>query len=193
MANVNAPTGFKPLCKNDGSAYTGALTSYQIANAYNTNIFLGDAVKFLTTGVIAVAAAGDQIRGIFMGCEYLDSTGKLIKSPYWPASTALFGSSSKNAWAKVIDDPNMLFECQMNAAPNGQTDCGALFDLTASVAGSTGSGLSGQQIDVSTLATSTKVFRLIRFLERADNDTASIYCRGVYAPALHDFRVNTGI
>lgn len=196
MANVNAPNGFRPLGKNDGAAFTGALHTYRVANAYNTNIFLGDAVKFLTTGVIALAAAGDQIRGIFMGCEYLDAAGVLQKSKYWPASQALFGASAQNSWMKIIDDPNMEFEVQMNAAmANGQADIGANYRLTAATAGSTLSGLSGQQLDYATLTTSADQFRVVRYLERIDNDisVSQAFTRVVVVPALHDFRVNTAI
>lgn len=195
MSNVNAPNGFRPLGKNDGSAFTGALHTYRVANAYNTNIFLGDAVKFLTTGVIALAAAGDQIRGIFAGCEYLDAAGVLQKSKYWPASQALFGANAQNSFMKIIDDPNMEFEVQMNAAmANGQQDIGANYRLTLGT-GSTLSGLSGAQLDYATLTTSADQFRVVRYLERVDNDisVSQAFTRVVCVPALHDFRVNTAI
>lgn len=195
MANVNAPNGFRPLGRSDGAAFTGRLGTYRVANAYNANIFLGDAVKFLTTGVIALAAAGDQIRGIFMGCEYLDAAGVLQKSKYWPASTALFGANLQNSWMKVIDDPYMEFEAQMNAAmANGQADIGANYRLTLGT-GSTLSGLSGAQLDYSTLTAGADQFRVVRYLERVDNDisVSQVFTRVVCVPALHDFRVNTAI
>lgn len=193
MTNVNAPLGFRPLGRSDGAPYAGAIRTYRVANAYATSIFMGDTVKFLTTGVIALAAAGDQFRGVFMGCEYLDSTNKLIKSPYWPASTALFGANLQNSWMKVIDDPNMEFEAQMNAAmTGGQADIGANYRLIAGT-GSTGSGLSAQQLDYASLTAAADQWRAIRFLERVDNDPTSAFARVVVVPALHDFRVNTAI
>lgn len=195
MANVNAPNGFRPLGRSDGAPLGGNLHTYRIASAYNTNIFLGDTVKFLTSGVIALAAAGDQMRGVFMGCKYLDAAGVLQASKYWPANTALFNGSAQNSFALVIDDPNMEFEVQMNAAmANGQADIGANYQLSAGT-GSTLSGLSGQQLNYASLTTGADQWRVVRYLERIDNDisVSQAFTRVVAIPALHDFRVNTAI
>jgi len=41
---TNAPNGFQPVKKLDGSAWTGATNPYQIVTTYATAIFRGDPV-----------------------------------------------------------------------------------------------------------------------------------------------------
>lgn len=189
VANVSSPLGFKPAGKADGTPYTGALTPYKIASAYATSIFTGDVVKLITTGYINLAAAGDQMRGVFMGVRYIDSTGKPQILPYWPASTATFGSA--DAVAMVCDDPKMLFEAQISAAAT-QAAVGANFNLVAGT-GSTGTGLSAQQIDFASLTTSAAQFGFVRFVDRVDNDPTTAFARGLFIPKSHDYNVTTGI
>lgn len=192
MSNTNSPRGFKPIGKVGGATYNGAVTPYRIASAYNTAIYAGDAVKLLSTGYINKAAAGDQIRGIVVGFEWTGSDGIPRKQNYWPASTATL--ASQDAIAYVIDDPEVEFEAVFTNSTStpAVADIGALFDLY-DAGGSASTGISGEGIDYTTLATTTKVFRFQRFVPRADNDTASAYSRGVFVAALHDYRVNTGI
>ncbi|WP_376956379.1 hypothetical protein ABNQ39_00150 (plasmid) [Azospirillum sp. A26] len=190
MANVSAPLGFKPERRLDGAAWTGAVASYRIASGYSTSIYNGDVVKLINTGYLNRAGAGDQMRGIFIGCEYTNAAGQRIKSPYWPASVTTLASQDVTAF--VIDDPNMVFEAQMNAAATIPADLGANFNIVAT-AGSAATGLSAEQLDYSTLTTSAAQFRLIEVVSRPDNDPTSAYAKVLVAPALHDFRVNTGI
>lgn len=192
MANENTPRGFKPLRMVTGSPYSGATNPYKIANAYATNIFAGDPVKLITTGLIQKAGAAEQIRGIFVGCQWVGTDGVTRFSPYWPASTATLGSLGGTAF--VVDDPDVLFEAVFtnSASVPAQADVGATFagyDAT----GSTATGISGFGVDYTTLNTSAQVWRFCGFVERPDNDQAAAYSRGLFAPALHDLRVNTGI
>lgn len=193
MANVLAPRGFKPIRRLDGACWTGQVTPYRIASGEPTAIFTYDLVKLTTAGVIQRAAAGDQPRGIFMGCQYLDATGKAQKSPYWPAGQTLFGGLATNVEAYIVDDPYVVVEAQFNgAAVPAQADQGANFDISVG-AGVAGDGLSRSTVDYSTLVTTAKVFRFLKFLDRVDNDPLSANPRGEFVFAVHDFRVNTGI
>ena len=146
MSSTLAPFGFRPSFHDSGNMRAKA---YTIASGYATSIFCGDAVKLVDAGVINLAAAGDTMLGIFMGCEYKDSLGKPTVSPFWPAST-----SATDIVAYVIDDPNIVFEAvYANPGTAGtdsvQTAVGELCDLKAhTTVGSTSTGLSTEYLDV---------------------------------------------
>lgn len=192
MANENTPRGFKPARMVTGAPFNASLNPYPIANAYATNIFAGDPVKLITTGLIQKAGAAEQIRGIAMGFQWVGTDGVTRYSPYWPASTATLGSLG--GVALVIDDPNVMFEAVFTNSTSvpAQADCGATF-AGYDAGGSTATGLSGFGVDYTTLNTTAQVWRFVAFVPRADNDLAAAYSRGLFAPNLHDYRVNTGI
>lgn len=193
MVNTIAPMGFKPMRRLDGAMWNGQTTPYKIASGYSSNIFMGDLVKFLTTGVIAAAAAGDQYRGIFMGVSYTDTTGKYFRVPYWPASTSLLGGSVNNVEALVMDDPNVLMEAQFTTAGTPvNADKGASFNIAVGT-GSTATGMSGASVDYSTLNTTLQQLRFLDFVDRLDNDRLSANSRGIFMPLNHDFRINAAI
>lgn len=194
MPNSNFPRGFMPIRETGGSPYSGGMTWYKMLASYATAVFTGDVVKLLTTGYINLAAAGDQMRGVAAGFRYVDAFGQPKFSAYWPGSGALSGSEVDIA---VIDDPNVLFIGRFtNSASNPvRADVGANFNLFAG-AGTPATGQSTMGVDYTTLTTSAAQWRFLEFLQRPDNDilaASSAYCLGVFAPALHDFRVNTGI
>lgn len=114
-------------------------TSTDGATTYNTSIFTGDPVVFTPTaaniaGGTANANVGGFITrylpaftdgtpstfsvlpllGVFMGCEYIASTGIFVKSAYWPASTQVLKGSSIKAF--VIDDPNVVYDIQISSS-----------------------------------------------------------------------------
>ncbi len=126
MANINAPTGFKPLDPN------ARQNAYTIATGEGTAINQGDPVKLTGTGVgalagIVVAAAGDTVVGVFAGCTYQDSTGRPVFSLSWPAST-----TATNIIAYVYDDPTTLFVVQYSGT-FAVTDYGQKADFVAAV------------------------------------------------------------
>ena len=110
MANQNAAFGLRPNSKLGSNVNSEGTTEYSIASGASGNIFSGDPVKMMNTGTILVAAAGDQLLGVFRGCRFTNSSGEVIYSPYWPDGTV-----SSDAVAFVVDDPNALFEVQSAA------------------------------------------------------------------------------
>ena len=64
MANLDAPSGAKPLRHNSGGTIRSK--EYKIASGSSTNIFTGDFVKLLNTGYIDVAAAGNRLLGVLL-------------------------------------------------------------------------------------------------------------------------------
>jgi len=156
MANANVAFGFKPVGKHGSSPATQGTSQYFIASDASA-IFQGSPVKAeLTGGTIQIGSAsgnGDQLVGVFAGCEYVDATtGKLKFSNTWPGS----GSANTNFDIKgfVYDDPSQRF---IIAADGGNTDRDtAKADIfkTAEIengtSGNTTTGISTAQIDIST-------------------------------------------
>lgn len=192
MANENTPRGFKPMRMQGGAVWNGSLTPYRLASAYGTAIYTGDVVKLVTAGTIQKAAAAEQMRGVVMGFQWVGADGIPVYSQYWPAGTVTLGSNP--ATALVVDDPDVLFEAVFTNSSSVPSIAaiGANFDLY-DAGGSAATGISGEGIDFTTLTTSAAQFRFMDFVARPDNDVAAAYSRGIFAPALHDFRVNTGI
>lgn len=192
MSNVNAPRGFKPARYVDGRPFNGAVSAYRLPSAYASNLFVGDVVKLLSTGYLAKAAAGDQFRGVVVGINWVQANGVPGTQRYWPANTVT--NNGADAEVLVADDPGLVFEAVFtnSASVPAVADIGATFNLF-DAGGSPASGLSGEGIDYTTGSSGAAQFRFLSFVKRGDNDVASANSRGLFAPALHDFRVNTGI
>ena len=186
MANKDAPFGFRPTKMLGGAPFNGSQTEYCIASTYNTNIFSGDAVELHTDGTVTIAAAGQtNILGVFNGCFYTDSTGAPNWSKYWPAST-----TSTDAVAFVVDDPNVLFEAQEDSTDIGASwpaNRGSNANFVSTHAGSTKTGRSKQELDSDTITAATANFRIVELSKDPDNsDTASANCNFLV-------RVNEGL
>ena len=186
MANKDAPFGFRPTKMLGGAPFNGGQTEYGIESTYNTNIFTGDAVELHTDGTITIAAAGQtNIVGVFNGCFYTDSTGKPNWSKYWPAST-----TSTDAVAFVVDDPNVLFEAQEDSTDIGASwpaNRGSNANFVSTHAGSTKTGRSKQELDSDNITAATANFRIVELSKDPDNsDTASANCNFLV-------RVNEGL
>ena len=176
MANKDAPFGFRPTKMLGGAPFNGSQTEYGIASTYNTNIFSGDAVELHTDGTVTIAAAGQtNILGVFNGCFYTDSTGAPNWSKYWPAST-----TSTDAVAFVVDDPNVLFEAQEDSTDIGASwpaNRGSNANFVSTHAGSTKTGRSKQELDSDNITAATANFRIVELSKDPDNsDTASANC-----------------
>ena len=165
MANQDAAFGLKPSSKLGSNVNSEGTTEYSIASGASGNIFSGDPVKMANTGTILVAAAGDQLLGVFRGCRYTNSSGEVIYSAYWPDGTV-----SSDAVAFVVDDPNTLFEVQSAATGSVvQTVVGNNADIIYA-SGSTADGQSGVEISGTTAATSAQL-RIVGFSGDPENNT----------------------
>lgn len=148
---TNAPNGFQPVKKLDGSAWTGATNPYQIANTYATALFRGDPVTILSAdGTLGVGVAGATCVGVFWGVKYTDSTGVVKFMNYWPGNPGVLTGSVVEAL--VIDDPNTVFSIQETSAtgtagtPLALGDRGLNIDFLYT-AGSTSTGSSAVSIN----------------------------------------------
>ena len=134
MANQDAAFGLRPLKMIGGQAFHGGQSRYRIAANYGTNIFQGDMVAQVTGGTVEVHADGGTVPivGVFNGCRFTDPTsGKETFSNFYPAST-----NASDIEAFIIDDPNVVFEIQANAA-FPIADLFGNFDIVYTSSGST--------------------------------------------------------
>jgi hypothetical protein len=107
-------------------------------------------VMQVTGGGVEIHADGGTVPivGVFNGCKYTDPTsGEQVFSNYYPAST-----NASDIIAFIIDDPNVVFEIQADDT-FPVADLFGNFDIVYTTAGSTLSGISGAELDVTTGAT----------------------------------------
>ena len=150
MANQDAAFGMRPVRMVGGAPYTGGQSRYRIAANYGTAIFQGDMVAQVTGGGVEVHADGGTVPivGVFNGCQYTDpTTSEQVFSNFYPAST-----NASDIIAFDIDDPMVVFEIQADAA-YPIADLFGNFDIVYTTAGSTVTGISGSELEVSTGAT----------------------------------------
>ena len=185
MANANVAFGFKPVGKHGSSPATQGTSQYFIASDASA-IFQGSPVKAeLTGGTIQIGSAtgnGDQLLGVFAGCEYVDaSTGKLRFNNTWPGS----GSANTDFDIKgfVYDDPSQRF---IIAADGGNTsratakvDIFKTADIASGTSGSTTTGISSAVLDISTAedTDTSNVFMILGIHEdvtNADHSAAGV-------------------
>ena len=150
MANQDAAFGLRPLKMIGGQAFHGGQSRYRIAANYGTAIFQGDMVAQVTGGTVERHADGGTVPivGVFNGVRYTDpTTKKETFSNFYPAST-----NASDIEAFIIDDPNVIYEIQGNAA-FPIADLFGNFDIVYTSSGSTVTGISGAELDVATGAT----------------------------------------
>jgi len=172
MANNNSAFGCKPVRMMGGAPYSGGQSRYRIASGATTPIFQGDLVTQLTAGVIGRHAASGTVPivGVFNGVQYTDpTTGEQVFKNHYPGSIA-----ASDIVASVIDDPNVVFEVQADAA-FPVADLFGNFDIVdGSPVGDTSSGISNLELDVTTGATTaTLPLKALDVSQDPDNDDVS--------------------
>ena len=156
MANANVAFGFKPVGMHGSSPATQGTSQYFIASDASA-IFQGSPVKAeLTGGTIQIGSAtgnGDQLVGVFAGCEFVDATtGKLRFSNTWPGS----GSANTNFDIKgfVYDDPSQRFIIASDGTntdrATAKADIFKTADIASGASGNTTTGISSAVLDIST-------------------------------------------
>lgn len=155
----NTPFGFRPLRHLRGGVVRAK--EYPIATGYATALCTGDAVKLLSDGSIALAAAGDRILGIFNGAQYTASDGSQIFTNRWAASTA-----ATNIKAQVFDDPDIAYEVMSGGTPTS-ADVGQLADHVTGT-GNAYTGTSAAYLNSST-GTGSAGFRILKLVDKPGN------------------------
>jgi hypothetical protein len=157
---VDAPYGFEPINRVDGMPYAGAIRQYSVTQA--AAMYNGDLIELDVGGIVGTASsltAGAKI-GVFVGCQYTNSSGQTVQAQYYP------GSSVTNAIAYVVDDPMAAFKVAVTNSSNVVTTVtrSAIGTNVTALAGTPSAitGNSGQSIlNTSPAATDTFPLRVI--------------------------------
>ena len=179
MSNTSAPWGLRWLRNLNGSAPTCQQNNYQIAYNYGSNIFAGDLV-ILSSGYLNVASASSHpVLGVFLGCEYYDTTLKQQRfMPAWLAPTL---TSTIIVTAYVCDDPNAVFEIQAGGSAVTQANVGSAAKIVAG-SGSTATYQSGFYLDTANINAAgtgqtgaNYPIQIVGLGQRVGNDNTSAY------------------
>ena len=175
MASSATPFGARPVSSLVSCAYNAKITHYKIKNAFGTDIFYGDFVKWAddnpnTTIQKDTGTTACTPIGVFLGCAYTDpSTGQFTPNQYYPASTA-----ADDIVAYVASDPFIVMQMQSDESLN-QDDLGKNVAVVQT-AGSTSIGTSRNAIDGSTAATTaTLPLKIIDFVDGPDSEIGDSY------------------
>lgn len=198
MAITAAPYGLKPVKRADGMPYAGATSQYLLDPAGEaTNIFYGQVVIIGADGYIAISTAtgadittnnlggnGVGAIGVFVGCEYTNDMGQTVQAQYYP-------SGALNAKAYVVDDPNVLFQAQLDGA-GAQTIIGTNTFFAAVQSGSTGSTSTGNSTSAldATVQTAAAAFRIVSHVSPASDAFPDVLVK--FNPAAHQMTNNVG-
>ena len=160
MANVDAAFGLVPVRHMSGNVPRA--NKYTIASGLAENIFTGDLVILISTGLLTPHTATEVNNiGVFAGVSYTASDGSYVYSQYWPT-----GTSATNIIAYVYDDPYIVYRVQ-SAGTTAQTNIGNCADVVAG-AGSTTTGQSGFEIS-GTMAAGTATCKILGLWDSPDN------------------------
>jgi len=186
MSSTNAPFGLRPAFHPSGLDRAVALAG-GIVSGYSSDILKGQPVKYDTSGVIQVAAAGEQFVGAFAGVEWTDTTGRRRVSNYWPASTAY---QTGSCVAYYYTDPNIVYEIQ--AAGNlSSAAVGDEYNISNATAGSNVTGLSQCTLNTTAAgAGSVKQLRVVNLAPYPDNAWEDAYTVVQVQISQHQFLAN---
>lgn len=206
MATVAAPYGLRPVRRVDGMPYAGTISTYLIDPAGEaTNLFYGQVVHIGADGYIALSTAtgadgttnalpaGSTLTGsigVFVGCEYVNAQGQLIHAQYYPSGYAAPTGTQIKAY--VVDDPNVLFQAQLDGAAD-QSDVGANTFFAAaqsSATGNTATGVSTSALE-STTVTTTAAFRIVGFASPATDAYPDVLVK--FNPGYHSLTNAVGL
>ena len=198
MALTAAPYGLKPVKRADGMPYAGATTQYLInPTGLASNLFYGQVVIINADGLIALSTAtgadittnnlgGDGVGaiGVFVGCEYTNDMGQTVQAQYYP-------SGALNAKAYVVDDPNVLFQAQLDGA-GAQTIIGTNTFFAAVQSTSTGSTATGNSTSAldATVQTAAAAFRIVAHVSPTTDAFPDVLVK--FNPGAHQMTNNVG-
>jgi hypothetical protein len=204
MATTAAPYGLKPVKRADGMPYAGATSQYLIDPAGEaTNLFYGQVVIIGADGYIALSTAtgadittnnlggnGVGAIGVFVGCEYVNAQGQVIHAQYYPSGYAAPTGTSIKAY--VVDDPNVLFQAQLDGA-GAQTIIGTNTFFAAVQSTSTGSTATGNSTSAldATVQTAAAAFRVVAHVSPASDAFPDVLVK--FNPGAHQMTNNVGL
>lgn len=187
MPNVDAPSGFRPVRRISGSPL-GAMYKAYIPSSDGTAVFIGDLVKFDgSSGAAGLTIAGEDMEGVpsvvraaitdfdVLGTDNVNAiAGVVVGFKSDPDNLMLkHRAASTNRIAYICPiDQDIVFEIQEDAdtTPIAAASIGLNAQVLQTQAGSPTTGLSGMELDSSTVATTnTFPVRIIGLSKRVGN------------------------
>ena len=181
--------GLRPVSHGGYLYNTGGNEVFPVNSSTTAVIGHGDLVKLVAGGGVDLATAtpeyaelieGDvtlpvQVLGVFVGCEYVSTSGTPTWAQHWPGSAAV--DTGETMLAYVVTDPNAVFMVSTGdsvAKKWEDTYIGNTFDLFNLSSASTATGNSGITIqDLATTAAPAAV-RVIGVPKDGKNETSSV-------------------
>jgi hypothetical protein len=206
MANPNRPNGLSPIGTVNGAAYNEQGNLYCIANDASNTYAIGDVVKSAagtnSTGIpyITKAASGDVPLGIVIGFRVADPVPSLLGTNL-NLNIIYLPKSSGERFAIVVDDPNVVFEVQMDSTAITLANLHKNSNLTITADDTTllaTTPVSSTVLTGATVATTnTFVVRMLGLIQREDNQITSSTVAGAYVRVrakfnVHEFLTSTG-
>ena len=206
MANPNKPMGLSPVKYLNGSDWDGRGNMYYIDNTDSNAYNVGDPVvlkvstdqKYGLQTVTRASVGSNPITGVIVGIgtnpvggPYIDPTNlTLVSAP---------ATKTKNYFALVADDPNLIFEIQEGGSGYAS---GNVLAYTAAnkngqffyAAPATGAAYSAVTLDAVTgvNTTATLQLKLLGCVQRADNVPFTIYNKWLVKINNHTYGTGTG-
>ena len=188
MPNVDAPSGFRPVRRISGLPL-GAMYKAYIPSSDGTAVFIGDLVKFNgESGAAGTVIQGEDMEGVpqviraaitdfdVLGTDNVNAIcGVVVGFKPNPDTSLMYKHrpASTNAIVYVCPiDQDIVFEIQEDAdtTPIAAASVGLNAQVLQTQAGSTVTGLSGMELDSSTVATTnTFPVRIIGLSKRVGN------------------------
>jgi hypothetical protein len=173
---------------------------YPIGTGTATNIYYGDVVNVLATGLltqnVTTGAVGAPFVvgtvGIFVGCTYTDpGSGNIVFRQNWPTGTV-----TADAQAYVVDDPAAIFQVQANgsvAAAALGSCCSILAQTTAT--GNLLNGNSTTAVNSATLSVNQDAFKIVGFVDSPTSTVADAFTDLLvkFNPVAHAYTSGVGI
>lgn len=198
MANINASFGLRPYRMLGSGANTNGDIVFNIQTAATAGtssvIYQGTPVIPLTNGMIDIVGNANggtvPLLGAFLGCNYIDLTGKPKWSPFWPGTAAVYANSVATATVSAHPDQTFLINTDAAAA---DSIIHANANFATATSGSTTSGLSSGKLAVSTVNTTAALnLRILGFEDTPANSDASVAGRlAIVLLNNHFYRYNT--
>lgn len=157
MANPNQAFGLRPVGSLWGGSSLGKLRKVAVPAAYGTALYPGDPVIITGTSQADSQGSGDILPVVQLataaGANYI--SGVLVSRVVDTADQNVYLPASTGGYFLMDDSPDTIYEVQ-GSTTDAVTDVGATASL-ASGAGSTALGVSGWQLDSTTIGTGTQL------------------------------------
>lgn len=200
MANTDTRFGFRPVRHRNGAPYNGAAEPMYIASSYDSGgMFVGDLIVKVAAGSntsrveapgvgsfppgalpqvqLAAVTDGTFASGVIVGFAANPSN---LEQKHNPTSTERI--------ALVCTDPDIVYEIQADGDLT-ETMIGLNGTFIRTHAGSTVTGLSGEELDTGTTtapaANASLMLRIVGMVNRDDNDTESANQKALVVINMH--------